>query len=146
MIQSNIRELEGALIRVIAYSSMNNVEISLQLAVETLKTIIPSSDLDITKDIPVSLIQRVVAEYYGIRVEDLLSTKKDQRISRPRHIAMYITRELTNATLPKIGEEYGGRHHSTVIHACDEIRDNLNDPIINLDIRNVITRIKGYSI
>ncbi|NCC78581.1 MAG: chromosomal replication initiator protein DnaA [Clostridia bacterium] len=118
-IKSNIRELEGALIRVMAYSSLtNNKNITVDLAAEALKDIISSSQ---TKAITIDLIQDVVANYYNLSIQELKSQRRTRNISYPRQIAMYLSRKLTDMSLPKIGDEFGGRDHTTVIHAYEKI-------------------------
>ena len=122
-INSNIRELEGALIRIVAYSSLTNREITVDLASEALKDIISKKQ---GKHITIEIIQDVVANYFNLRVEDLKSQRRTRNVSYPRQIAMYLSRKLTDMSLPKIGEEFGGRDHTTVIHAYEKISDNLN--------------------
>lgn len=122
-IKSNIRELEGALIRIVAYSSLTNREITVDLASEALKDIISKKQ---GKHITIEIIQDVVANYFNLRVEDLKSQRRTRNVSYPRQIAMYLSRKLTDMSLPKIGEEFGGRDHTTVIHAYEKISDNLN--------------------
>ncbi|MDS0527935.1 chromosomal replication initiator protein DnaA [Clostridium sp. SHJSY1] len=122
-IKSNIRELEGALIRIVAYSSLTNREITVDLATEALKDIISKKQ---GKNITISLIQDIVASYFNLRVEELKSQRRTRNVAYPRQIAMYLSRKLTDMSLPKIGEEFGGRDHTTVIHAYEKISDNLN--------------------
>ncbi|MBD7913086.1 MULTISPECIES: chromosomal replication initiator protein DnaA [Clostridium] len=122
-IKSNIRELEGALIRIVAYSSLTNREITVDLASEALKDIISKKQ---GKNITISLIQDIVASYFNLRVEELKSQRRTRNVAYPRQIAMYLSRKLTDMSLPKIGEEFGGRDHTTVIHAYEKISDNLN--------------------
>lgn len=122
-IKSNIRELEGALIRIVAYSSLTNREITVDLASEALKDIISKKQ---GKHITIEIIQDVVASYFNLRVEDLKSQRRTRNVSYPRQMAMYLSRKLTDMSLPKIGEEFGGRDHTTVIHAYEKISDNLN--------------------
>lgn len=117
-IDSNIRELEGALIRVVAYSSLINKDINADLAAEALKDIIPSSK---PKVITIHEIQRVVGEHFNVKLEDFKAKKRTKSVAFPRQIAMYLSRELTDFSLPKIGEEFGGRDHTTVIHAHEKI-------------------------
>lgn len=117
-VNSNIRELEGALIRVIAYSSLVNSDVSLPLAEEALKDIISP---DKPRAVTVSQIQKVIGDHFGLKVEELKAKKRTKNIVFPRQIAMYLTRELTDMSLPKIGEAFGGRDHSTVLHACDKV-------------------------
>lgn len=121
-IQSNIRELEGALIRVVAYSSLANKEISVDLANEALKDIISNK----TKQVTISLIQDVVASYFNLRTEDFKSKRRTRNVAFPRQIAMYLARKYTDLSLPKIGDEFGGRDHSTVIHAFEKISSDLD--------------------
>ena len=134
-IKSNIRELEGALTRVVAYSSLTNRTVSYDLAVEALKDIITSSR---TEEITVTRIQEKVSNVFNIKMEDFKSKKRTRSIAYPRQIAMYLSRELTDLSLPKIGEEFGGRDHTTVIHACDKIS---NDIASNEDIKFKINKI-----
>ena len=121
-IESNIRELEGALIRVVAYSSLTNREINMDLTQEALKDFFSNSK---PKPVTVDLIKRVISEYYSIRIEDFKSRKRTRAIAFPRQVAMYLARELTDLSLPKIGEEFGGRDHTTVLHAYDKISTEL---------------------
>ncbi|EGT3616383.1 chromosomal replication initiator protein DnaA [Clostridium perfringens] len=121
-IKSNIRELEGALIRIIAYSSLTNRDVSVDLASEALKDIISNKE---SAPVTVKTIQESVANYYNLRVDDLKSQRRTRNIAYPRQIAMYLSRKLTDMSLPKIGEEFGGRDHTTVIHAYEKISENL---------------------
>lgn len=123
-IDSNIRELEGALIRVVAYSSLINKDINADLAAEALKDIIPSSK---PKVITIKEIQRVVGQQFNIKLEDFKAKKRTKSVAFPRQIAMYLSREMTDSSLPKIGEEFGGRDHTTVIHAHEKISKLLAD-------------------
>ncbi len=117
-IDTNIRELEGALIRVVAYSSLINKDINADLAAEALKDIIPNSK---PKVITVLDIQKKVGSEFNVKLEDFKAKKRTQSIAFPRQIAMFLSRELTDLSLPKIGDEFGGRDHTTVIHAYDKI-------------------------
>ncbi|KSU88001.1 chromosomal replication initiator protein DnaA [Priestia flexa] len=117
-IDSNIRELEGALIRVVAYSSLINKDINADLAAEALKDIIPSSK---PKIITIQDIQQIVGQQFNVKLEDFKAKKRTKSVAFPRQIAMYLSRELTDFSLPKIGEEFGGRDHTTVIHAHEKI-------------------------
>jgi chromosomal replication initiator protein len=116
-IRSNIRELEGALRRVIANSHFTGKPITLEFAKEALRDLIALQD----RLINVENIQKTVAEYYKIRVADLLSSKRTRSVTRPRQIAMALAKELTNHSLPEIGEMFGGRDHTTVLHACRKV-------------------------
>ncbi|KOO45917.1 chromosomal replication initiator protein DnaA [Priestia koreensis] len=135
-IDSNIRELEGALIRVVAYSSLVNKDINADLAAEALKDIIPSSK---PKMITIQDIQRVVGQQFNIKLEDFKAKKRTKSVAFPRQIAMYLSRELTDFSLPKIGEEFGGRDHTTVIHAHEKISTLLGT---DNQLKNQIQEIK----
>jgi chromosomal replication initiator protein len=115
--KSNIRELEGWLIRVIAYASMSGREISLELTKETLRDILSHA----TPLITVESIQKLVADNYNLKVSELKTKNNSHQISFPRQIAMYLCKQLTGASLPDIGRRFGGKHHSTVIHAIQKI-------------------------
>lgn len=121
-IKSNIRELEGALIRIIAYSSLTNRDVTVELASEALKDIISKKQ---GKNITIDIIQDIVSSYFNLRIEELKSQRRTRNVAYPRQIAMYLSRKLTDMSLPKIGEEFGGRDHTTVIHAYEKISDNL---------------------
>lgn len=121
-IKSNIRELEGALIRIIAYSSLTNREVTVDLATEALKDIISKKQ---GKHVTIDSIQDIVSSYFNLRIEDLKSQRRTRNVAYPRQIAMYLSRKLTDMSLPKIGEEFGGRDHTTVIHAYEKISENL---------------------
>ncbi len=116
-IKSNIRELEGSLIRLIAYASLTGREISLALAQDVLKNVLAHDDRAVT----IEVIQKAVADYYRLKPSDLKSRKSSKSISEPRQIAMYICKSLTTASLPEIGRHFGGKHHSTVIHSIRKI-------------------------
>ncbi|MYL34431.1 chromosomal replication initiator protein DnaA [Pontibacillus yanchengensis] len=135
-IDTNIRELEGALIRVVAYSSLINRDIDASLAAEALKDIIPSSK---PKIITIKGIQEMVAEKYNIKIEDFAAKKRTKTIAHPRQIAMYLSREMTDFSLPKIGEEFGGRDHTTVIHAHEKISKALSE---NQQLQKEIEELK----
>ncbi|WP_132996309.1 chromosomal replication initiator protein DnaA [Sporanaerobacter acetigenes] len=140
-IQSNIRELEGALIRIVAYSSLTNKEVTVELAEEALKDIISSSK---PREITVDLIKETVSKEFNIKIEDFNSKKRTRSIAHPRQVAMYLCRELTDLSLPKIGDEFGGRDHTTVIHACDKISTDMeDDPNFKKKVESVISQIKG---
>lgn len=140
-IQSNIRELEGALTKVVAYSKLVNRELNSDLVAEALKDIIASSK---PKKVTIQDIQEAVGAYYNIRLEDFSAKKRTKSIAFPRQIAMYLARELTDFSLPKIGEEFGGRDHTTVIHAHEKIRKKLeHDNSLKSDLKNIEKDIKG---
>lgn len=123
-IKSNIRELEGALIRIVAFSSLTNKEISVDLASEALKDIISNKH---SKQVTIESIQDIVSSYFNLRVEDFKSARRTRNVAFPRQIAMYLCRKLTDTSLPKIGEEFGGRDHTTVIHAYEKISSSLKE-------------------
>ncbi|NLW24380.1 MAG: chromosomal replication initiator protein DnaA [Clostridia bacterium] len=140
-IQSNIRELEGALIRVIAFASLNNKPITVQLAEEALKDI-----LVVNKPRPITadLIQEKVASFFAIKIEDLKGKKRTKNVAYPRQIAMYLCRELTDLSLPKVGEYFGGRDHTTVLHAQDKISKELEtDPYLQDIIKKIKDELKN---
>jgi len=140
-INTNIRELEGALIRVVAYSSLINQDINAELAVEALKNII--SD-DAPKIINIPRIQEVVANYFQMPVGDLKAKKRTKSVAFPRQIAMYLSRELTDSSLPKIGLEFGGRDHTTVIHAHEKISKQLaSDSDLQKNIEIICQKLKS---
>lgn len=140
-IRSNIRELEGALIRVVAYSSLTNKKVNAELAEEALKDIISNDGYE---EITVDLIKRIVSQEFNIKIEDFNSRKRTKAIAYPRQIAMYLTRELTDFSLPKIGDEFGGRDHTTVIHAYDKIENDMeNSEEFTNKINNIMNKLKG---
>jgi chromosomal replication initiator protein len=118
-IKSNIRELEGSLIRLIAYASLTGREISLSLAQEVLKKVLGHEE----KAVTIEQIQKFVSEFYQLKVNDLKSRNNAKSIAMPRQIAMYLCKMLTNASLPEIGKSFGGKHHSTVIHSIRKIEE-----------------------
>jgi len=140
-IDTNIRELEGALIRVVAYSSLINQDINVDLAAEALKDIIPSSK---PKSITIKDIQAAVGEHYNVKIEDFIAKKRTKSIAFPRQIAMYLARELTDYSLPKIGDEFGGRDHTTVIHAHEKISKLLEtDQNLRREIQEITEHLKS---
>ena len=116
-IKSNIRELEGSLIRLIAYASLTGQEITLPLAQEVLKNILDYED----KTVTIEIIQKFVADYYNLKLVELKSRNNTRSIAMPRQVAMYLCKSLTHASLPEIGRSFGGKHHSTVIHSIRKI-------------------------
>ncbi|GAB2740954.1 chromosomal replication initiator protein DnaA [Melaminivora jejuensis] len=116
-VRSNVRELEGALRKILAYSRFNQKEVSIQLAREALRDLLSIQN----RQISVENIQKTVADYYKIKVADMYSKKRPASIARPRQIAMYLAKELTQKSLPEIGELFGGRDHTTVLHAVRKI-------------------------
>jgi len=139
-IRSNVRELEGALNRIVAMSNFTNKPIDIVLAKESLKDLIAVRG----RQVSVENIQKTVADYYKIKVADMHSKKRSRNFSRPRQVAMTLTRELTNLSFPEIAEAFGGRHHTTIMHACDEIEHlRLNDQIIGQDLGFLTQVLKG---
>ena len=134
-LRSNVRELEGALQKIEAYCSFHTKVPSLDVVRDALKDLLSLQSRTLTT----ASIQKVVAEYYNIRVSDLHSKKRSRSITRPRQLAMAVTKELTTYSLPEIGDSFGGRDHTTVIHACKkiaELRDN--DITVSEDFKNVV--------
>ncbi|MBL4585234.1 MAG: chromosomal replication initiator protein DnaA [Pseudomonadales bacterium] len=119
MIQSNVRELEGSLKRVVASARFTNRPITIDLVRESLKDLVSLQD----RQVNIDNIQKMVAEYYKIKIADLKSKKRTRSIARPRQMAMALAKELTNRSLPEIGEAFGGRDHTTVLHACRKIKE-----------------------
>jgi len=118
-IKSNIRELEGSLIRLIAYASLTGQEITLPLAQEVLKNILDHEE----KAVTIEAIQKYIADYYNLKMIDLKSRNNSKSVAMPRQIAMYLCKSLTQASLPEIGRSFGGKHHSTVIHSIRKVED-----------------------
>jgi chromosomal replication initiator protein len=118
-IKSNIRELEGSLIRLIAYASLTGKELTLGLAQEVLKNIIDHDE----KAVTIEIIQKHVADYYNLKLVDLKSRNNSKSIAKPRQIAMFLCKSLTHASLPEIGRSFGGKHHSTVIHSIRKVNE-----------------------
>ncbi|AFQ42112.1 chromosomal replication initiator protein DnaA [Desulfosporosinus meridiei] len=140
-IRSNIRELEGALIRVMAFASLSSIPITPEVAVEALKDIIPANN---TKQITIDTIQESVARFYNLSPTDFKAKKRTRAVAFPRQIAMYLSRQLTDFSLPKIGDEFGGRDHTTVMHAHDKISQALiADPLLEKKISEIIQRIQS---
>ena len=138
-IKSNIRELEGSLVRLVAYASLKGRDLDIDLAQEVLKNIIEEDDRTIT----VEVIQRTVADHYGLRVSDLKSKNNSRSVAVPRQVAMYLCKYLTKASLPEIGREFGGKHHTTVIHSVNKITDLYErDPDFHRLINSLISTLK----
>ena len=138
-IRSSVRELEGALNRIIAMSKFTGHAIDVNLAKDALRDLIAVRGRQVTME----NIQKTVADYYKIKVAEMYSKKRSRNFARPRQVAMALSRELTNHSFPEIGEAFGGRHHTTVMHACDEV-DLLrqNDPSIARDISFLVQVIR----
>lgn len=138
-VRSSVRELEGALNRIVAMARFTGHAIDTVLAKEALKDLMAVRGRQIT----IENIQKTVADYYKVKVAEMYSKKRTRNYARPRQIAMALARELTNHSFPEIGEAFGGRHHTTVMHACDEI-DHLrqNDPLLGRDIAFLVQVIR----
>lgn len=134
-IRSNVRELEGALKRVIAHAHFMGKEISIELIRESLKDLLALQD----KLVSIDNIQRTAAEYYKIKISDMLSKRRSRSVARPRQVAMALSKELTNHSLPEIGDAFGGRDHTTVLHACRKIAElRESDADICEDYKNLL--------
>src|SRR5690625_1806651 len=141
-IDTNIRELEGALIRVVAYSSLVNQDIDASLAADALIDIIPNRK---PKAITIQAIQELISKKYEIKLTDFAAKKRTRSIAFPRQIAMYLSRQLTDLSLPKIGDEFGGRDHTTVIHAFDKISEMIEkDADFEKEIEEIIEQLKSF--
>jgi chromosomal replication initiator protein len=116
-VKTNIRELEGSLIRLIAYASLTGRDIDLPLAQETLRDVLHTED----KPVTIEMIQKYVADHYSLKISEIKAKNNSKSVAVPRQIAMYLTKSLTGASLPEIGKEFGGKHHSTVIHSIRKI-------------------------
>ena len=136
-ISGNIRQLEGALTRLIAYSATWGCDITLPLAQEALKDYVNKGMISEKND--VAKIQKVVADYFQISVDELRSKKRNSNISFPRQIAMYLCRKLTDESFPKIGIEFGGKDHSTVMHSCDKIEKEIKN---NKELAKTIDKLQ----
>ncbi len=139
-VRSNVRELEGALKRVIAYARFSKLPISVELAKEALKDLLAVQN----RQISIENIQKTVADYYKIKVADMYSKKRTRVLARPRQMAMYLARELTNLSYPEIGLSFGGRDHTTVLHACARIEElKASDQILRKDYNLLIQVLTG---
>ena len=138
-IKSNIRELEGSLIRLVAYASLTGSEISLALAQDVLRNILDHDE----KAVTIEIIQKYVADYYQLKLAELKSRNNSKSVAIPRQVAMYLCKQLTHASLPEIGRCFGGKHHSTVIHSVRKIEDlRKRDGTFNTHINNLIESFK----
>jgi chromosomal replication initiator protein len=120
-VKFNIRELEGAFTRIVTFSNLMNEPISRKLAREVLKDILLAADFNITPD----SIKKAVCKHYSIKLSEMESSKRTKALAFPRQIAMYLCRDLTDLSLPKIGENFGNRDHTTVLYACDKIHEEM---------------------
>jgi chromosomal replication initiator protein len=139
-IQSNIRELEGALVRVVAYANLTRSPITGDLASEILKELLPAAA---AKPVTIASLQKIVAEHFDIRVEEMRAKRRTKGVAFPRQVAMYLARELTDASLPRIGEEFGGRDHTTVMHACDRVKGAIaQDPQFAARLKRLVDTLR----
>ena len=140
-IASNIRELEGALTRIVAYSTLTNQDISITFAENALKDIFSENTI---APLTTTLIQEIVSAHYNIRVDEITSSKKPKNIAFPRQVAMYLCRKLLDISLPKIGESFGGRDHTTAIHAISKIEKQLDTDVdLQTTLQQIEKQIKG---
>jgi chromosomal replication initiator protein len=138
-IKSNIRELEGSLIRLIAYASLTGRNLSIELAQEVLRSVIEHEE----KAVTIEQIQKFVAEYYQLKLAELKSRNNSKSVAMPRQIAMYLCKQLTHASLPEIGRSFGGKHHSTVIHSIRKVEEmRKKTPEFNSVISNLMESFK----
>ena len=139
-IKSNIRELEGSLIRLLAFASLTGREISMALAQEALRDVLGREERAVTID----TIQKFVAEYYQLKMADLRSRNNAKSVAMPRQVAMYLCKSLTNASLPEIGKSFGGKHHSTVIHSIRKVEQlRQTDPAFNSLVNSLLESIRS---
>jgi len=136
-IRSNVRELEGALIRLVAYCSMTGVEISLITAQQVLKNIIDQQSRKIT----IESIQKAVSDQFGLRIPEIKAKNNSRQIVFPRQIAMYLCKHLTEASLPEIGRQFGGKHHTTVLHSIEKINIQRKD---DKDLNRMINKLTEH--
>jgi len=140
-IQSNIRELEGALVRVVAYASLTRQAITGELAAEILKELLPAAA---SRPVTIPMLQKIVAEHFGIRIEEMRAKRRTKGVAFPRQVAMYLARELTDASLPRIGDEFGGRDHTTVMHACERVKEALgHDPQFAVRLKKLVDTLRA---
>ncbi len=142
-IQRNIRELEGALIRVLAHASINGHAITLETSQRILRDIIPESDV---QPLTIPFIQETVASHYGISVDEMKSKRRDKHIVFPRQVAMFLVREETDSSLPVVGDAFGGRDHTTALHAIEKIGELLREDVrLQADMRSLKQRLHSQA-
>jgi chromosomal replication initiator protein len=140
-IQSNIRELEGALIRVTAFASLNHQAVDMNLTETVLRDLVGATD---APEITAATIMAVTAEYFAISIDDLVGSSRSRMMANARQMAMYLCRELTDLSLPKIGEKFGNRDHTTVMHADRKIRTQMAEKMtVYNQIAELTARIRG---
>ena len=140
-VSANIRELEGALTRVVAFSSLTDRPLTVELAEDVLRDVYPQGEA--VPEVSIPLIQEVISQRFGVTLDELVSPRRSQAVAYPRQVAMYLSRELTDASLPMIGKQFGGRDHTTVIHAKDKITRLIREDrsVYNL-VQELTARIK----
>ncbi len=139
-VKSNIRELEGCLIKIGAHASLTGMPIDTVMAKKVLKDLIAEDDRPVT----VEAIQKTVCEYFGIKLQDLKAKKRTKEIANARQIAMYVTKQQTSLSLSEIGKYFGGKDHATVIYACKQMEERRGkDENLNKSIENIVRRVTG---
>src|SRR5690606_14128721 len=139
-ITSNVRELEGALNRIVAQATLVGRAITLEMAQEVLSDLLRANDRRVT----IEEIQRKVAEHYGVRLADMQSARRARTVARPRQLAMYLAKQLTPRSLPEIGRKFGGRDHTTVMYAIRKIEElRAGDPLLSEDIETLRRLLRG---
>ena len=141
-VKSNVRELEGSLNRVLAYSKLHRENMSVEVATEALKDILPEI---VPRALTIESIQQNVAEYFNISVDAMLSKRRDREVVVARQVAMYYSRMMTDASLPRIGEAFGGRDHTTVMHSCEKVTEQMDlNKEFNARMKDIEKRLKSY--
>ena len=139
-VRTNVRELEGALVRLVAWCGLNGVEITLPTAQQCLKQFIDTQ----VRKITIEAIQRAVAEQFGMRVAELKQKNNSRAVVVPRQIAMYLAKQMTEASLPEIGRQFGGKHHTTVMHSIGKIDEQRrNDKNLNSTLNKLQETLNG---
>lgn len=141
-ISSNIRELEGALTRLLATASLQGKPVSMDMCVEALQGILPNYSM---QTVDIRKIQDTVCEYFNIPMKELVGARRDQKIVRPRQIAMYLCKEITGSSYPEIAGQFGGKDHTTVMHACRKVDSNLGDHYFKTSLENIQNRLRGIN-
>jgi len=141
-IKTNVRKMEGSLIRIVAFSALTGTPLTIDTAKEILSDIIRREE--IAKPITIERIQKIVAKHFHIDIKDMRSKKRTDEIALPRQVAMYLSRTLTETSTIAIGEDFGGKDHTTVLHACNKIKTLMtSDPFFNANINKIIQEIKS---
>jgi chromosomal replication initiator protein len=142
-VSTNIRELEGALTRVVAFSSLTGLPLTVELAEQVLRDLFPGGESG--PEVTIPRIQEEVCERFGLTLQELVSPRRNQAVAYPRQVAMYLSRELTQASLPKIGKEFGGRDHTTVMHATSKITRMISEDrsVYNL-VQDLTAQLKHH--